>query len=99
MTLAGTLLNVKRLSWDGTKKRADEVIKAREKVRSRPTGVIPGITGPVYVASLLDEMRAKNEGKVDWLTWLRAEVAEYREIRRGKRVELQNSITASLRKA
>jgi len=59
MTKTGTMIDYKRLSWQGTKVRGDDVLKAREAVRSRPHGVIPQCEAPHVTPGLLDQMGIK----------------------------------------
>lgn len=91
--MTGTLINIKRLSWDGTKQRADEVLDARKRVTHRPLGVIPGCIMPHHTPSLLEMMP-----KSDWAEHVAKEVAEYKEIRRQQATEKNQSLQASITK-
>jgi hypothetical protein len=84
--MADTIVNYSRLSWDGNKYRGEQVLKARTKVNTRVRGSIPGITAPVHVASLLEEL-IKHSKTLNWFSTMLKDLEIYRTMRQGVKVE------------
>jgi hypothetical protein len=94
MTQHLTVTNYKRLSHQQTMPRAEEVLEARKRVRTRPNGVIPHCTPPVHVKSLLEEMKPQIAIGEAWIVKLYADLEEYRVMRHGAKVARQKAIDA-----
>jgi hypothetical protein len=94
----GTLVDIKRLSWEGTKVRANQVLEARKLVRNRPQGSIPGCVPPIHVKSLLEEMMPQIAKGDAWIRKLHSDLAYYRNDRLKSRRDKQAAMLASITK-